>query len=180
MIWKGFTRVCVYTNITFWISCKNLCYRVSGEFIMFAIPPSLMSLFEERLRSKAIPERSHSFYKKWLRYYSAFCRKYNCSDSVKENLPLFLKKLKEKSSMIYTHTIKSQTKKDARSPLEFYWSLKTDLVIFACSSRRNPKNKKPHLSAGRDMGFSIFISSPALAVWKLNDPFEGSVSTVHG
>jgi len=44
---------------------------------MPAIPSALQEQFEEYLRNKPIPNSSRGDYKKWLRYYLNFCRKYN-------------------------------------------------------------------------------------------------------
>ena len=63
---------------------------------MLALAPGLSAQFEERLRNKEIPERSHGFYRKWLRYYLDFCRKYGFPDASKESLPHFIEKLQEK------------------------------------------------------------------------------------
>ena len=63
---------------------------------MLAVPPALLAQFEERLRNKTIPERSHGLYKKWLRYYPDFCGKCDFPDARKESLPHFLGKLEKK------------------------------------------------------------------------------------
>ena len=36
---------------------------------MLSIPPALQAQFEECLRNKAIPKKTHGSYKKWLSYY---------------------------------------------------------------------------------------------------------------
>ena len=41
---------------------------------MLSIPPALQAQFEECLRNKAIPKKTHGSYKKWLCYYLDFCK----------------------------------------------------------------------------------------------------------
>jgi len=55
-----------------------------------------MLLYDELLVKKAVPDRSHFLYKKWLRYYLDFCHKYRFESSKRENLSGFLNKLKDK------------------------------------------------------------------------------------
>jgi len=47
------------------------------------------------LRNKPIPNSSRGAYKKWLRYYLDFCRKYAFPPIRKESLPHFIRKLQE-------------------------------------------------------------------------------------
>ena len=63
---------------------------------MLDIPSTLQEQFEEYLRNKPIPKSSRGAYKKWLRYYLDFCRKYNFPPIRKESLPHFIRKLQEK------------------------------------------------------------------------------------
>ena len=60
------------------------------------LPSALREQFEEYLRNKPIPNSSIWAYKKWLRYYLDFCRKYNFSPIRKESLLRFIRKLQEK------------------------------------------------------------------------------------
>jgi hypothetical protein len=64
---------------------------IYGQFL--SIPPALRAQFEECLRNKAIPKKTHGSYKKWLRYYPDFCNKYDLLDAQRESLPPFLKNL---------------------------------------------------------------------------------------
>ncbi len=43
---------------------------------MIQIPSDIKINFDALLVKKAIPEKLHSHYKKWLRYYLDFCQKY--------------------------------------------------------------------------------------------------------
>jgi hypothetical protein len=63
---------------------------------MLSVPSALQTQFEERLRNKAIPKEVHWLYRKWLRYYLDFCRKYRFPAGEKESLSPFLRKLEEK------------------------------------------------------------------------------------
>jgi integron integrase len=63
---------------------------------MLDIPSALREQFEEYLQNKPIPKSSRGAYKKWLRYYMDFCRKYNFPPIRKESLPRFIRKLQEK------------------------------------------------------------------------------------
>ena len=63
---------------------------------MLSIPPKVQAQFEERLRTKAIPKKTHGLYKKWLQYYLDFCLKYDFPHAQRKSLPPFLRKLDEK------------------------------------------------------------------------------------
>jgi hypothetical protein len=63
---------------------------------MLPIPAALQASFEAYLRAGKIPETAHAYYKKWLRFYLDFCRKYHAAPSRRESLPLFQQKLHEK------------------------------------------------------------------------------------
>lgn len=63
---------------------------------MLTIPRAVQAQFEECLRTKPIPQKTHGVYKKWLRYYLDFCKNYNFPDVERETLAPFLRKLEEK------------------------------------------------------------------------------------
>lgn len=63
---------------------------------MLAIPSTLQKKFEIYLKNKAIPDKYHGAYKKWLRNYLDFRLKYPFSPGHKESLPYFIQKLQEK------------------------------------------------------------------------------------
>ena len=63
---------------------------------MLVIPAALQAQFEEYLRNRAVPNRLHGEYKKWLRYYLDFCEKYHFPPDRKESLPRFISKLQDK------------------------------------------------------------------------------------
>jgi integron integrase len=60
------------------------------------IPQNISIKFNPILTQKKIPKSEHSNFRKWLRYYFDFCRKYHYTDSKRESLPHFIKKLQEK------------------------------------------------------------------------------------
>ena len=63
---------------------------------MRKIPAALNAQFDALLVKKKIPQRFHSHYLKWLRYYLDFCQRYRFSESNPQSLPNFIRKLKEK------------------------------------------------------------------------------------
>ncbi len=95
---------------------------------MFDILPDRKTRFNALLVKKAIPEKCHNDYRKWLRYYVDFCRKYHFHESERESLPHFIKKLQVKnqtqeqqkqashSIALYYELIQSGTKKEIPSP----------------------------------------------------------------
>jgi len=78
---------------------------------MLAIPSALHAQFEEHLGNEAVPNGLHGVYKKWLRYYLDFCQKYHSQELLGHS--------NVRTTVIYTHTIKSRTLKEAKSPLDF-------------------------------------------------------------
>ena len=52
---------------------------------MLSIPPALQTQFEECLRNTAVPKKMHGLYKKWLRYYLDFCKKYDFPNAQRES-----------------------------------------------------------------------------------------------
>ncbi len=64
---------------------------------MIQIPANIQNRYKAFLIKKAIPEKYHFHYMKWLRYYLDFCLKYKCNQSDKKSLSHFLSKLQEKN-----------------------------------------------------------------------------------
>ncbi len=60
------------------------------------IPQNITIKFDPILIHKGIPRSEHHNFRKWLRYYLDFCKKYDFFESKKEGLPHFIKKLQEK------------------------------------------------------------------------------------
>ena len=52
------------------------------EFIMLAVPADILKLYNALLAQSSEPEKYHPYYRKWLRYYLDFCRKYRYPDPV--------------------------------------------------------------------------------------------------
>jgi hypothetical protein len=113
---------------------------------MLNIPAALSTKYSLLLNKKSVPNSLYNNYKMWLRYYLDFCHKYCHRYADRESLKHFMIKLHEKhqslamqeeaaqavslyyemlghsdvrTTMIYTHTIKSQTVKEVKSPLDF-------------------------------------------------------------
>lgn len=63
---------------------------------MIPIPQNINTLYSALLIQKAVPDKYHPYYRKWLRYYLDFCQKYGFRQSDKKSLPHFINKLKEK------------------------------------------------------------------------------------
>ena len=63
---------------------------------MKQIPQPTKVRYDALLAQHQIPQNSQPNYRKWLRYYLDFCRKYNFKVSEKKSLPHFINKLKEK------------------------------------------------------------------------------------
>ncbi len=60
---------------------------------MIIIHPGLLLRFNTLLVEKSIPGSHHNHYRKWLRYYLDFCRKYHVQELQQESLAHFIKKL---------------------------------------------------------------------------------------
>ncbi len=105
---------------------------------MPAIPSALQEQFEEYLRNKPIPNSSQGAYKKWLRYYLDFCRKYNFPPIRKESLPHFIRKLQEKKQA------KVQQEQAVKAITLYYETLKT----------KGLSNKKPAPQTSSPPGFA--------------------------
>jgi len=63
---------------------------------MKPIPLDMSARYSSLLIQRAIPQRNHSHYRKWLRYYLDFCQKYGFRPSDRNSLPHFIDKLAEK------------------------------------------------------------------------------------
>ena len=63
---------------------------------MKQIPQPTKVRYDALLAQHQIPQNSQPNYRKWLRYYLDFCRKYNFKVSEKKSLPHFINKLKER------------------------------------------------------------------------------------
>ena len=63
---------------------------------MNSIPLQLQTEFEAFLRNRSIPTGLHPFYRKWLRFYLDFCRKYRFPETERKSLDYFLLKLQGK------------------------------------------------------------------------------------
>lgn len=64
---------------------------------MLDISPDIRTRFNALLLKKEIPVKCHFVYRKWLRYYLDFCRKYHFKELQQETLLHFIKKLQGKN-----------------------------------------------------------------------------------
>ncbi len=63
---------------------------------MLKIPEALQKKYNVLLKKNDILPKLHNNYRKWLRYYLDFCKKYQHAYAAQESLSLFIEKLKEK------------------------------------------------------------------------------------
>jgi len=64
---------------------------------MIDIPPKIASTYNGFLVKKGIPQKLHTFYRKWLRYYLDFCQKYTSGQTGKNSLSAFISELRDKN-----------------------------------------------------------------------------------
>ncbi|MCF6147137.1 MAG: integron integrase [Candidatus Kuenenia sp.] len=83
---------------------------------MLQIPQKIYNNYNLLLNNRDIPKNEQYDFRKWLRYYLDFCKKYNHSESKKESLPLFIRKLQEKHQS-------SHQQKQASYAITLYYSL---------------------------------------------------------
>jgi len=101
---------------------------------MLDIPTALKERFDLLLTSCKIPVNKQNFYRKWLRYYLDFCRKYKHSVADKETLTYFKKKLKGKNQADYLI-------KQADDAVHFYYDIiRSDPGMIRMSVEVNKNN----------------------------------------
>jgi hypothetical protein len=64
---------------------------------MLKVPPALLKKYDRLLVNSDVPPLEYGSYKKWLRYYLDFCKKYQHEYTSSKSLHLFINKLKEKN-----------------------------------------------------------------------------------
>jgi len=64
---------------------------------MQMISADILDQYAAVLKKRAVPVSHHADYRKWLRYYLDFRRKYPLPDSKSEHVRLFVEKLREKN-----------------------------------------------------------------------------------
>jgi len=67
---------------------------------MLPIPEGVLGQFNEVLKQRAVVESLHAHYRKWLRYFLDFSRKYSPSEAKSEQVRLFTEKLKSKKQTL--------------------------------------------------------------------------------
>jgi len=80
------------------------------------IPTALNAQFGALLVKNKIPQKVHSHYLKWLRYYLDFCQRYRFSESNSRSLPNFIRKSKEKGQT-------DAQQKQANEAIHIYYEL---------------------------------------------------------
>jgi hypothetical protein len=63
---------------------------------MLPIPENISDQFDKVLKQRAVVEALHPHYRKWLRYFLDFSRKYSPPEAKSEQVRLFIEKLKSK------------------------------------------------------------------------------------
>ena len=134
-----------------------------GNHRMKQIPLKISALYNGHLNDKAIPKKEVFNYRKWLRYYFDFCLKYNHNQLNKNNLILFIEKLKEKKQT-------EQQQKQAFHAISLYYEL--GLINFEKTDILNNKNQN----------LSIKKQGPKVSVanWKpIYDNLKAEISLRH-
>jgi integron integrase len=67
---------------------------------MFKLPNEIVYQFNGVLELGSYTEKSKNFYRKWLRFYWDFCKKYHHDPFQSSSLPLFLNKLQDKRQSV--------------------------------------------------------------------------------
>jgi hypothetical protein len=63
---------------------------------MLSVPQNVLTKFNDVLHQRAVPESFQPHFRKWLRYFLDFCRKYPPPDAKSEQVRLFIEKLRSK------------------------------------------------------------------------------------
>lgn len=82
---------------------------------MLNVPPAVLQKFDWLLVNSDIPPREYPAYRKWLRFYLDFCKKYQHGYADPASLSLFVKKLKSKHQSSFHQD-------QARSAVGLYYS----------------------------------------------------------
>ena len=84
---------------------------------MFQVSQEINNSYNLLLDNRNIPKSEQGNFRKWLRYYLDFCRKYNHTESNNESLTFFINKLQEK------HQSSNQQKQASFAVTLYYFSL---------------------------------------------------------
>ena len=127
---------------------------------MLAIPSPIQKEFEKYLRNKAIPDKYHGEYKKWLRYYLDFCQKYHFAPGLRESLSQFIQKLQEKRQT------KPQQERAIKSITLFYEMVMARVLPHHVPHRENSKSSR----LGVDKPFLNHVAVPGAIQYKKVEP----------
>lgn len=86
---------------------------------MLPIPQDVLAKFNAVLKQRAVPERFHVDYRKWLLFYLDFRIKYHPPDSRSEQVRLFIEKLQKKNQS-------PEQQKQAAHALSLYFESQND------------------------------------------------------
>ncbi|MCX5817523.1 MAG: phage integrase N-terminal SAM-like domain-containing protein [Proteobacteria bacterium] len=96
-----------------------------------------MTRFESILTKRSVPDPLRNYYKKWLRFYLDFCRKYHHLTATEESLHQFIKKLQEKNQT-------PEQRKHASDAISLYFDLmQKEAVVGAVIAETS--NKPPDI-----------------------------------
>ncbi len=100
---------------------------------MINIPNELANRFNSVLGKNKISLDLQNHYRKWLRYYLDFCRKYDFTDAKRESLAHFIKKIDEKHQTL-------EQQKQATDAISLYYGLIPEIV--RSDSNEESRNKE--------------------------------------
>jgi DNA replicative helicase MCM subunit Mcm2 (Cdc46/Mcm family) len=91
---------------------------------MINLPDKLSAAYNSFMAQKGIPANQQTYFRKWLRYYIDFCRKYRHDYDEKSSLAAFLTKRKEK-----------QHRKQAQGAIELYYRMleRRERLLLLCA-----------------------------------------------
>ncbi len=104
---------------------------------MLAIPERILTAFEAGLHDTHVAVVQHSSYKKWLRFYLDFCKRYQFAAEQRSSLPAFLETLRSKNQS-------EQQCQQAQAAIELFYVL--------CEQRRQDEisGVQPALDGGKN------------------------------
>ncbi len=107
---------------------------------MLNLPDELLRQFNLILDQGSYPENSQHFYRKWLRFYWDFCKKYGHDPFHRSSLPLFLEKLEQKGQS-------DQLREQAHQAILLFYQTKAG--IHAVSTSLKTESQQPFSSLAK-------------------------------
>ena len=146
------------------LSTRNRTLTFSLIFhkrIYLEIPKDITIKFNPILIHKRIPKNEHHNFRKWLRYYFDFCKKYHFPESKQQSLPHFIKKLQEKQQS-------SNQQKQAAFAISLYYSI----------ARSDTENNLPESKNSLEKAQPSPIQKQSLSPTP-NNPVESTLGSVN-